>query len=168
MGELRVHYRSDQTCVATLDGFFLMRCYGVVTLDALEATLRAHEEALYAEPRGVCSIMVADPTSRLPPEEVREASATVTRKTKATVRASATIMLGEGFWASAVRGYLATLQLMSPSGYPKKIFRYEDEGVDWTIKCAEASPARYKSKLLDALAQMTAADARVDTSGVRI
>lgn len=136
--------------MATLDAFFMMRCYGAVSPDDILATLKCSEVVMAYRPEGVASIVVVDPTSTFPSEETRRAAVQVSRETSSFSVGLAIAILGDGFWASAIRGVVTTLMSLSPtsSGHPRKVVRYEEEGIDWIIESLGESPQKYRSLLL--------------------
>jgi hypothetical protein len=156
IGKLVLHHRSQGACFGTLDGFFLMRCFGVVFPEDLYATLKAHEAVLARRPQGSGSIVAIDSTVAFPSEEIRRVAAEVSRKTSLQTSAQATIVLGDGFWASAVRGIMTTLTSVVPAQYPRRVFRREEEAVDWTITVLGESVPKYRPLLLAGLTQLKA------------
>jgi len=153
-GKLVVQHRSEGVAMGTLDAFFVMRCFGEVSPDDIRATLKCHEVLQAYRPEGSVSVVAVDPSSSFPSEDTRRAALEVTRFTNATTVAVAVIVLGDGFWASAIRGVLTTLGFLGQPTHPRKIVRYEEEGVDWAIESIAESPERYRSALLAALAQL--------------
>ena len=153
-GKLVEQHRSERVAMGTLDAFFLMRCFGAVSPDDIRATLKCHDVLKAYRPEGSVSIVVIDPSSGFPSEETRRVALEVTRFTNPQTVAVAVIVLGDGFWASAIRGVLTTLGFLGKPTHPRKIFRYEEEGVDWAIESIAESPEKYRSNLLAALAQL--------------
>ena len=153
-GKLVEQHRSEGVAMGTLDAFFLMRCFGVVSPDDIRATLKCHEVLQAYRPEGSVSLIAVDPSSGFPSEETRRAMLEVTRFTNSTTVSVAVVILGDGFWASALRGVLTTLGFLGQPTHPRKAFRYEEEGVDWAIESIAESPEKYRSPLLAALAQL--------------
>lgn len=154
--EKAIHYSADDACVASLGPFILFRCFGDVRADAVNASLAAHKVALVARPEGVVSIVLIDSTTKFPSEEMRRAGVAVRKLTNGNVVGSVTIVAGDGFWASTVRGALTAINLLSGSAYASKVFRDAPEGVRWGVEQTGAvSPARVKL-VLDALETMAA------------
>jgi len=153
-GKLVVQHRSEGVAMGTLDAFFVMRCFGAVSPDDIRATLKCHEVLQTYRPEGSVSIIAVDPNSGFPSEETRRAALEVTRFTNSTTLSVSIIILGDGFWASAIRGVLTTLGFLGQPTHPRKVFRYEEEGVDWAIESIAESPQRYRSLLLAALEQL--------------
>ena len=151
-GQLVVHHRSQGAVIATLDGFFLMRCFGNLTSADVQATLMGHEAIIAVRPEGGGSIVAVDPTTTFPSEETRRAALEVTRQTNAQTRCHVLIVLGDGFWASAVRGIMMTITSLTAATHPRKVVRYEEEGVDWVIDTLGESPSKYRQLILTSLA----------------
>jgi hypothetical protein len=64
------------------------------------------------------------------------------------------IVLGEGLWASAIRGVMTTITSLSGASHPRRVVRYEEEGIDWVLETMGESAPKYRQTLLDALAQL--------------
>jgi hypothetical protein len=156
IGKLVVHHRSQAVAIGTLDRFFLMRCFGDVTPDDVRATLLGHEAIIADHPEGAGSIVAVDPATSFPSDEMRQAVVEVTRKTNAHTRAHVLIVLGDGFWASAVRGIMMTLSSLTAATHARKIVRLEEEGVDWAIEAIGESVPKYHQLLLASLGQLKA------------
>jgi hypothetical protein len=156
-GQLVMHRRSSGVSIATLDAFFLMRCFGDVTPDDITSTLECVDVLQAYRPEGSVSIIVVDPTSSFPSEATRRAALEATRKTSATTSAMIMVVLGDGFWASAIRGILMTIGSLSQTTYARKILRYEAEAVDFAIEVLGESPPKYRALLLSSLAQLKSA-----------
>ena len=155
-GKLVVHHCSQGVAMGTLDAFFVMRCFGAVSPEDIQATLKCSEILRASHPDGGASIVAIDPTFTFPSEETRRAALQVSRQTSEQKMALTLIILGDGFWASAIRGVVTTLTSLSPttSEHPRKVVRHEEEGVDWVIEAIGESPEKYRSPLLAALAQL--------------
>ena len=151
-----LHHRSRGVAIGTLDGFFLMRCFGALDRADVLATLVGHEAIVAAYPQGAAAIVVIDPTTAFPSEEARRVMLEATRKTSAQTLAHTLVVLGDGFWASAVRGVMMTISSLTNSSHPRKVVRYEEEGVDWLIEMAKESSSKYRPLLLAALSQLKA------------
>jgi len=155
-GKLVVHHRSEGAAVGTLDAFFLMRCFGAVSPEDIQATRQCADILSAFRPEGGVSIVAIDPTSTFPSEATRRTAIHVSRETNHQAVGVALIILGDGFWASAIRGVIMTLASLSPtdSAHPRKVVRHEEEGVDWAIELLRESPQRYRAALLAALNQL--------------
>jgi len=149
-----VHHRSQGVAIGTLDGFFLMRCFGDIRPADINATLRGHEAIVAYRPEGGGSIVAVDSTTSFPSEETRRAALEVTRRTSPLTLAHALIVLGDGFWSSAMRGAMTTIWSLTSATHPRKVVRQEAEGVEWVIKMVGESASKYRQPLLTALAQL--------------
>jgi hypothetical protein len=160
IGALRIHHASANLCVGSLDGFTLMRTFGRATAEDLRAMLKAHRAALAHRPQGVGSMVIMDPATSIPEEGARRVAVELASKMTEQVAASATIVLGEGFWASAMRGVLTTTLLLAKfRQHPNRVFGDELEGLEWVITALNEPVELYRQPLLDALAQMRTAGA---------
>ena len=157
-GKLVVHHRSKNAAMGTLDGFFVMRIYGAITTEDIEPTLKCAEVLRAFRPQGSASIVAIDPTCAFPSEEARRAAVNVSRETSAQTLALAIIILGDGFWASAIRGVVTTITSLAKSSNPRKVARHEDEAVEWAISTLGEAPEQYQAVLLAALDQLRPAE----------
>jgi hypothetical protein len=153
-GKLVVQHRSRGVALGTLDAFSAMRCFGDVTPEDVFATLKCSEIINAYRPEGNASIVALDPTCTFPSDPTRRAAVEVTRRTREQKVAQAVIVLGDGFWASAIRGFLTTMSSLSRVNFTQKVVRHEEEAVDWSIAAIGESTAKYRSALLEALAQL--------------
>jgi hypothetical protein len=126
-GKLVVHHRSEAAAMGTLDAFFVMRVFGNVSPDDIRATMKCHEILMAYRPEGSVSIVAVDPSSGFPSDEARRAALEITRLTDTKTVAVAVIVLGDGFWASAIRGVLTTLGFLGHHTYPRKVCRHEEK-----------------------------------------
>lgn len=149
-----MHRRSDGVAMGTLDGFFVMRVYGEASPDDLHATLSCHEAILAIRPLGSISLVAIDPTAVFPSEATRRAAVEVTRQTRPKTLGHVVIVLGDGFWASAFRGALTTMNSLNQTTYPKSVVRSEEEGVDWAIETLGESKQKFRSILLAGLSEL--------------
>jgi hypothetical protein len=154
VGKLVVQYLSRGVALGTLDTFFLMRCFGPVSPEDIHATVKCGDAVTAYCPSGGITIVAVDATSAFPSEETRRAAAEVTRNSRVPSRGQVVILLGDGFWASAIRGVLTTIASFSPSQLPRKVVRHEAEGIDWAIDAAGEPPQKYRASLLAALAEL--------------
>lgn len=151
-----VHHRSPGAAVGTLDAFFLMRCFGQVSPDDIAATLKCSDLLNAYRPQGSVSIVAVDPTSAFPSEETRRAALDATRRTRAITAGHVVIVAGDGFWASAIRGVLTTLAALAQTSFPRRVVRYEEEGIDAAIEMLGETSQRYRAPLLAALSHLRA------------
>jgi hypothetical protein len=151
---LVVQHRSPGVAMGTLDAFFLMRCFGSVSPDDIAASLKCSDVLNAYRPEGSVSIVAVDPTSSFPSEETRRAALDATRRTRALTAGHVVIVAGDGFWASAIRGVLTTLASLAQTSFPRKVVRYEDEGIEAAIEMLGETAPRYRAPLLAALSYL--------------
>lgn len=107
-----------------------MHFRAVPTMRVLEVAMRAHE-SIRKRYDAICLLMFVEPECGIPSAEVREAGGELTRKVSPHVSSQATVLLGEGFWAAAVRGFLTTATALSSQGYPRRVFANAGEAIRW-------------------------------------
>jgi hypothetical protein len=151
---LQLHHRSPGAAIGTVGGFLLIRCFGTTSPDDIRATLKGHQAAVACRPHGIGSVVVVEASSAFPSEETRRVSVETMRDTNDRVAANVLILLGDGFWASALRGVITTMNSLSAAAYPKKVVRHEAEGVRWITESLGESVEKYEPVLLAALAQL--------------
>lgn len=154
-----VHYRASDACVASFGHFILFRCFGDVGADAVNASIAAHRAALAARPAGVVSIVLIDPSTKFPSDEMRRAGVAARKQTNGHVTASVTIVAGEGFWASTVRGALTAMNSLAGTSYPNKVFRDPVEGVTWAAEQAGSRSTEQVNRIARELEAMRPASA---------
>jgi hypothetical protein len=153
--DLHVHYDAADARVASLGPFILFRCFGDVRADAVNASLPAHRAALASRPAGVVSIVLIDSTTKFPSDEMRRAAVAARKLTNRNVAGYATIVAGDGFWASTVRGALTAINSLSGSSYPTKVFREVREGVAWAVQQAGGQAPEHVTRIVQELEAMT-------------
>ena len=105
---------------------------GPVTLPGIEL----HDQKLGAlcelHPRGVSTVdLVLPGRFKLPSAEVRERLVRFTQKYAQRVVASAVVLPGDGFWASAVRGAVTANSLLSRTEIKQQVFATSRQAADW-------------------------------------
>lgn len=68
---------------------------------------------------------------QIPAPEVRRKASSVLAATAGHVSAAATVLPGEGFWASAARAAVATITLLSRVGHPHRVFATTSDAARW-------------------------------------
>jgi hypothetical protein len=101
------------------------------TVPPLEVCQKASFELASRFPPGIVVFNVITSNITLPSAEVRKKSSEVLATTGGHVRCTATIILGEGFWASAARAMLAGITLMSRQRHPHKVFGSIADAAAW-------------------------------------
>ena len=151
---LTVHRRSAAGCVASLDHFVLLRCYGAMDRPDLLATLDAFAVASRARPNAISSLTVIDPSTEFPTEDARRVCIQLIEQTHESVRAGATVVLGDGFCGSALRSVLTTFNAIGGRRRSARTFGDLGEAVPWLLDTGGDARATYEVALLDALESM--------------
>ncbi len=150
-GALRIHSQTSTACVASLDAYVVCRFFDTITVEDVRATLVAHDACRAYRPNRLGSITVLDPSAKFPSDEIRKASVDAIERTKAHVAAAASVLPGEGFWASAMRGVLTTYELLTGSPHPRGTFKTHREAVDFVLAHTEDDVHAYRVALMLAL-----------------
>ncbi len=140
--------------MGTLDEFFVMRGFGDISPDDIHAAVRCQEVIHNYRADGSVALIAVDPTLSMPSEASRRAMLEATRFAVPKTLSISLVVLGDGFWASAIRGVFTTLGFLSNAPYPRQVFREEQKAVDWAIGSIGESRPKYGPALLDALAQL--------------
>src|SRR5262245_21225072 len=120
-GPLEIIHRPESGSVAALDCFAITRWLGGGTESDMPAISKAYRVAMARFPKGVGAVVVVDPSCGIPTPEARALGAEMSKGLAKHTRASAKIVLGGGFWASAFRGIMTALQVSKRDPYPSKI-----------------------------------------------
>jgi hypothetical protein len=153
-GNLVVQHRSKGTAMGTFDEFFVMRTFGDVSPDDIRAAERCHQVIQNYRAEGSVSVIAIHTTTSLPSDETRRAMLEAMRLAIPKTLSISIVVLGDGFWASAIRGVFTTLGLFTHAPYPRQVFCDEEEAVDWAIGSIGESPVKYRAALLDGLSQL--------------
>jgi hypothetical protein len=101
--------------------------------EQIQTRLRAHAGTL---PSGRTALFtVVEETAPLPSSERRTALSNILRYCTAEVFASAVVMEGDGFRASAVRSVATGLSLVARQPFPHRVFRRVQDGAQWICSC---------------------------------
>ena len=76
-------------------------------------------------------LVVIDANNPPPDNQTRDAISKAMKGHGGRVSALAYVVLGTGFRAGSIRAALVTLNLLSQSEYPKKVFKQTDDAVEW-------------------------------------
>lgn len=104
------------------------------TSDRLHRTLRQR----YPGRTAVLSWVAAG--LKMPDKEVRDFASGLFRDVARDIRCSATVIAGEGFWASAARSVLTGIQILSRSPCPNRAFGKIDEAAVWMMQWITDEP----------------------------
>jgi hypothetical protein len=132
------------------------------TIPHLELLAETQRRILREHPAGfaVVNVVAGMPSLSLD-SRVREYSETMIRSFAPSILAIATVVEAKGFFASAVRAFLLSQQLVSRSRYANSVFEHVDQVPAWMAKyvTAVASPDQ-QTALLDTLRAALAALAK--------
>lgn len=70
---------------------------------------------------------------QFPATDVRRKATSVLAATEDHVDVVATVLPGEGFWASTARAAVATITLLSKARHPHKVFGTTEDAAAWTL-----------------------------------
>jgi hypothetical protein len=88
-----------------------------------------HVAARYPGEAGILCII--EPTSEPPPQELREAAASLLTRLGPQLRAVAFVVEGSGFRAAMIRGVLSGIELLRRSTYPTRYFADVGRAAAW-------------------------------------
>jgi hypothetical protein len=135
------YVRRDARCaIATWENLLLLHFSESLQLSDLQAFALAHRRVHGLYPSGVGVFGLVEPTGVVPSAEVREAARRLTDETANDVLFHATVLFGEGFWASAIRALVNGIFLLSRSRYPQSVFSTVDDAVRWSSNRWTARP----------------------------
>ena len=101
---------------------------GKVHLDAVSETRRAASYMKLRHPSGYLALNVIRPNLAMPDGDTRRLAAQVTKETEADLRATAVVVPGRGFWASAARSAMTAIHVLHPVNFPRELFSELDDG----------------------------------------
>lgn len=104
-----------------------------ISPETLRASETAQERLLRQHPGGTLLLTLVDGNVPLPTEDARAMVADTFRRMAVRNKAAATVILGDGFWASAVRSTLTALTLVVRPPCPQKTFATVDEALAWLM-----------------------------------
>lgn len=105
--------------------------FAPVSSAALDECERASFDLAGKYAEGIVVFNVIDYGIPMPTTEVRKRASAVLASTGEHVRCTATVVRGDGFWASAGRAMVATITLFSRARHPHKVFATPTEGAQW-------------------------------------
>lgn len=99
------------------------------------------------------------PGLKMPDREIRALGAELFKGVAREIRCAATVIVGEGFWASAARSVLTGIQLLSRSPCPNRAFAETDEAAAWIVGHLDAGAEVDSGGLVRAMEELRSADA---------
>lgn len=143
-GEPRVVLEDGKNLVGTYENLVL----AVWGQSPSAAPMRAiHEShlALLEEYERVGHLVLIHGMPKLPTPEARELAGEYNRQSN--MSSVAIVLDGEGFWASAARGFLTTVLFFQRSNAPTELFRTLDDALRWQAEVlAESAPDRLATR----------------------
>lgn len=132
---------------------FLTHWSAPISMEGLEAS-EAGSFDLAKRHETVMVLNVVEYGLQIPSPEVRRKASAVVGATAGHVAAAATVLPGEGFWASAARAAVATITLLSRAGHPHRVFATTSDAARWVHPhvLPEHTPLQH---LIRALARLT-------------
>jgi hypothetical protein len=117
---------SDEFVVASYRNVLVqrVRCASTTYLDAVMA---AETEILARHPEGYGTVVLVEFPATLPPADVRRRAIELWRQKEHLILCQALVVEGEGFWASAMRGFMTGIYAVGRTRMPKKACNDERE-----------------------------------------
>jgi hypothetical protein len=125
-----VHHGPDVT-IGAHASLLVLLYRSEVSLSALVAAESAQARVLERHPKGTLLLTLIDSTVPLPAEGTRTMVATTFRRMAERNAAAATVIFGDGFWASAMRSTLTALTLLVRPPCPQRTFADIGQAVIW-------------------------------------
>ena len=127
-------------CTAVWGPLFFVVWMGEVevrTTELIQTRLRAHGES---QPNGRAALFtIVEETAPLPDGKGRTALSNILRFCADEVFASAVVMEGDGFRASAVRSVATGLSIVARQPFPHRVFRKVQDGAQWICSCFDGA-----------------------------
>lgn len=128
--------------------------FAAVTSAALDRCESASFDLVKRHTGGIVVLNVVDYGLPMPTNDVRKRASDVLAATGEHVLCTATVVRGDGFWASAGRAMVATITLFSRARHPHKVFATPTEGATW---CADkVSPVGSTEHFARSMERLTA------------
>jgi hypothetical protein len=127
----RLALRSDVMTVGTFRNLYVMHIHGRITMDELMASHRVHLELIQRGEPHTGVLTLADENVPIPGSDVRSASSRLMRELVPHLVAGATVVGGDGFWASAVRSFLTAVYVVAKQPCPTKAFASVQDASGW-------------------------------------
>lgn len=108
--------------------------FGPATMESLVVFERGANDNAQLHPQGFSLINIMVPGGRsLPSAEVRAKFAQIAAEHAQRTAAVAVLIPGTGFWASAMRGMITALSMMSPRDYELQTFGNFPQMIEWLV-----------------------------------
>lgn len=139
--------------VVTWRNVMILYVHGQIDLRFLDAALAGHHAALEFDPNGYGVISLAEPTAKLPPSEVRQRATALRKETQHLLRAQSMVIIGDGFFASAMRSVFTGIFTLAQSRVPMIFVPDVASGTDFVVRraCSRDADASEANRVIDAL-----------------
>jgi hypothetical protein len=141
----RLALRSDVVTVGTFRNLYVMHIHGRITMDELMASHRVHLDIIAQGYASTGVLTLADENVPIPGSDVRAASSRLMRELTPHLQAGATVVGGDGFWASAVRSFLTAVYVVAKQPCPTKAFASVQDASVWMAPRLGLHPAQVAS-----------------------
>lgn len=101
------------------------------TVDSLAGYARCCSELIAEHPGGLSAVGFLVPGGRLPTSEVRAELSRITDTLGDHLAGLAIVVLGTGFWASALRGLLTAVHMLLRKAIAMHVFSNSEAAVSW-------------------------------------
>lgn len=98
---------------------------------AVDGQIAALQKLADANAQGIGFLLILEQGAKTPDTETRRRVDKAFRDIGDRLKACAIVMIGDGFWASAVRSTLAILLVSAARKYETKIFALPPEAITW-------------------------------------
>jgi hypothetical protein len=129
--DLVVHELNDAYAIATWRNVFITSWRQGVTVAALEHVDAISDAYAPQHPDGYVSASISFYRSKMPDDAARKKASDLMSKSQGRVRASCTVLEGEGFWAGTARSVVAAMNFTSGTTYAFKVAATIDEASLW-------------------------------------
>lgn len=128
--------------------------FAPVSVAGLAACETASFDLASRHPAGIVVFNVIEFGLQIPETAARKKASAVLASTSPHVRATTTVVPGQGFWASAARAAVATITLLARAGHPHKVFTTTDEAARFVLPfvAPEDTPMHHVQRALGRLA----------------
>jgi hypothetical protein len=124
---LKYHVQTRDQTLATWRNLVIVVWSGTVTVPALRSVETASRDVLQRFPQGNCAVSLTLEETPMPGAEVRRVGSELARDLGPRSLASATVIEGSGFFASAARSVIAGVMLVSGVRATQRVFSSIDE-----------------------------------------
>jgi hypothetical protein len=134
------------------------------TVESLAGYERCCSELIAAYPDGFSAVGFLVPGGRLPTPQVREDLSRIADMLAERLAGMALVVLGTGFWASALRGLLTAIHMLLRKTIPMQVFSKLEDAVPWLIDRHARTGMSIESHELRAVLDHVAARELLDAS----